>query len=211
MLDDNLPGRRRITVGGDKGYDTSDFVADCRERNVTPHVAQNITKRRRSAIDERTTGTPATPSASASASASRRSSAGPRPSATSAGLASAASGPTNSPPTSSAPLTTCYASPSWRQRRSRGSPPASGTAGRPGTLPTNRASSDPRVSACRFPDVDSAAALPDGVPVVAMRYESFRDAARRLGTNQVRAAIFTPTGVHLQRIESIPLARGGST
>jgi hypothetical protein len=56
MLDNNLPGQRRITVGGDKGYDTSDFVEDCRERNVTPHVAQNITKRRGSNIDERTTG-----------------------------------------------------------------------------------------------------------------------------------------------------------
>jgi transposase len=56
MLDNNLPGRRRITVAGDKGYDTSDFVEDCRERNVTPHVAQNITKRRGSNIDARTTG-----------------------------------------------------------------------------------------------------------------------------------------------------------
>jgi transposase len=56
MLDNNLPGQRRITVAGDKGYDTSDFVEDCRERIVTPHVAQNITKRRDSNIDERTTG-----------------------------------------------------------------------------------------------------------------------------------------------------------
>jgi transposase len=43
-----------ITVGADKGYDTQDFVGDCRERNVTPHVAQN-NKGRRSAIDGRTT------------------------------------------------------------------------------------------------------------------------------------------------------------
>ena len=56
MLDNNVPGQRRITVAGDKGYDTSDFVEDCRERNVTPHVAQNITKQRRSNIDGRTTG-----------------------------------------------------------------------------------------------------------------------------------------------------------
>jgi transposase len=56
MVDNNLPGQRRITVGGDKGYDTSDFVEDCRERNVTPHVAQNITRQRGSTIDERTTG-----------------------------------------------------------------------------------------------------------------------------------------------------------
>lgn len=38
------PGRE-ITVGADKGYDTSDFVADCRELKVTPHVAQNTTGR----------------------------------------------------------------------------------------------------------------------------------------------------------------------
>ena len=56
MLDNNVPGRRRITVGGDKGYDTNDFVEDCRSRNVTPHVAQNITKQRGSNIDRRTAG-----------------------------------------------------------------------------------------------------------------------------------------------------------
>jgi transposase len=55
MLDENLPGKRPITLGADKGYDTSDFVAACRERNVTPHVAQSITNRRGSNIDERTT------------------------------------------------------------------------------------------------------------------------------------------------------------
>jgi len=58
MLDNNVPGQGRITVAGDKGYDTKDFVQDCRDRNVTPHVAQNITKRRGSNIDERTTGHP---------------------------------------------------------------------------------------------------------------------------------------------------------
>lgn len=54
MLDE-LPGNDRVTVGGDKGYDTRDFVAGCRDRNVTPHVAQNAQPRRRSAIDARTT------------------------------------------------------------------------------------------------------------------------------------------------------------
>jgi transposase len=44
----------RATLGADKGYDTRDFVASCRQRQVTPHVAQN-TSRRRSAIDARTT------------------------------------------------------------------------------------------------------------------------------------------------------------
>jgi transposase len=47
----------RITVGADKGYDTGDFVQDLRNLNVTPHVAQNNT-RRASAIDERTTRHP---------------------------------------------------------------------------------------------------------------------------------------------------------
>ena len=55
MLDANLPGDGRITLAADKGYDTRDFVKDCRERNVTPHVAQNITARRGSNIDARTT------------------------------------------------------------------------------------------------------------------------------------------------------------
>jgi transposase len=47
-------GFRPSTVGGDKGYDTMQFVAELRERDVTPHVAQNTTGRR-SAIDGRTT------------------------------------------------------------------------------------------------------------------------------------------------------------
>jgi hypothetical protein len=41
-------------VGADKGFDTADFVADMRDFNVTPHVAQNTTNRC-SAIDQRTT------------------------------------------------------------------------------------------------------------------------------------------------------------
>ena len=55
LLDEHLPGARRITVGADKAYDTTDFVAELRERNVTPHVAQQITKHRGSKMDERTT------------------------------------------------------------------------------------------------------------------------------------------------------------
>jgi transposase len=42
------------TVGADKNYDTSDFVAGCRKRRCVPHVAQNDSYRR-SAIDRRTT------------------------------------------------------------------------------------------------------------------------------------------------------------
>lgn len=45
----------RVTLGADKGYDTRDFVAACRERRITPHVARNEHARRRSAIDGRTT------------------------------------------------------------------------------------------------------------------------------------------------------------
>ena len=48
------PDTGRITLGGDKNYDTQDFVARLRELEVTPHVAQNDTHRR-SAIDGRTT------------------------------------------------------------------------------------------------------------------------------------------------------------
>jgi transposase len=50
----SMEGRRRRTVGADKGYDTRDFVAQARDLAVTPHVAQN-TSRRKSAIDGRTT------------------------------------------------------------------------------------------------------------------------------------------------------------
>ena len=45
---------RRRTVAGDKGYDTTGFVADVRGLGFTPHVAQH-TNGRRSAIDGRTT------------------------------------------------------------------------------------------------------------------------------------------------------------
>ena len=46
-----VPSSGRITVGADRGYDTRDFVWDCRDMHITPHVAQ----RRHSAIDGRTT------------------------------------------------------------------------------------------------------------------------------------------------------------
>jgi len=44
----------RLTVAGDKGFDTQGFVAALRAMEVTPHVAQNESHRR-SAIDGRTT------------------------------------------------------------------------------------------------------------------------------------------------------------
>src|SRR5450755_2056811 len=49
---EEIPGARAVTLGADKGYDTKDHVAQLRERNVTPHVAQ---KKKYSAIDGRTT------------------------------------------------------------------------------------------------------------------------------------------------------------
>jgi transposase len=52
---EQIPGPRRLTVGGDKGFDTADFVAECRHLQVTPHVAQNHKRSGGSAIDERTT------------------------------------------------------------------------------------------------------------------------------------------------------------
>ena len=52
-----VPAKGRITLGGDKNYDTRDFVDTARNLKVTPHVAQN-TSNRRSAIDARTTRHP---------------------------------------------------------------------------------------------------------------------------------------------------------
>lgn len=49
---DEIPRTQRITVSGDKGYDTRDFVAGLRDRNAVPHVAQKV---RFSAIDGRVT------------------------------------------------------------------------------------------------------------------------------------------------------------
>lgn len=47
-----LDGAKRCTLGGDKGYDTREFVKGLREMKVTPHVAA---KKAGSAIDKRTT------------------------------------------------------------------------------------------------------------------------------------------------------------
>ena len=68
MLDRYRPmdakgGRRRLTLGGDKGYDVAGFVDKLRVRQVTPHVAvqNHLTKtgkRRKTKIDARTTRHP---------------------------------------------------------------------------------------------------------------------------------------------------------
>jgi transposase len=52
---EHVPGTKQVTVGGDKAYDTADFVAECRNLKVTPHVAQNLERPGGSAIDARTT------------------------------------------------------------------------------------------------------------------------------------------------------------
>jgi transposase len=55
LMLEQVPGQGRITVGGDKGFDTTEFVDECRHMNVTPHLAQNTGRSGGSAIDARTT------------------------------------------------------------------------------------------------------------------------------------------------------------
>jgi soluble P-type ATPase len=72
------PGGRRITLGGDKNYDTAEMVRLLREMNVTPHVAQNERSGRARSTAE-PLGMPVTRSPRESARGSRRSSVGSRP------------------------------------------------------------------------------------------------------------------------------------
>jgi transposase len=58
MADERLSGKRRITLAGDKGYDTRDFVGSCRELAITPHLAKNDARPGGSALDARTTRHP---------------------------------------------------------------------------------------------------------------------------------------------------------
>jgi len=55
VMMEKLSGTKAVTVGGDKGFDTRGFVAECRNLRVTPHVAQNHARAGGSAIDARTT------------------------------------------------------------------------------------------------------------------------------------------------------------
>jgi transposase len=60
---DHRKRRRRITLGADKAYDVSGFVAELRTRKATPHIAidGHVTKtgkRRKTSIDRRTTRHP---------------------------------------------------------------------------------------------------------------------------------------------------------
>lgn len=55
LMLEQLSGDHPVTVGGDKGFDTREFVRECRHMQVTPHVAQNDGRPGGSAIDQRTT------------------------------------------------------------------------------------------------------------------------------------------------------------
>jgi len=55
---EQIPGTKPVTVGGDKGFDTFGFVAECRNLRIVPHVAQNHARPGGSAIDGRTTRHP---------------------------------------------------------------------------------------------------------------------------------------------------------
>ena len=54
LMASKIPGNQPVTLGGDKNFDTRDFVQTLREMKIPPHVAQNVTYRS-SAIDGRTT------------------------------------------------------------------------------------------------------------------------------------------------------------
>lgn len=59
LMLDRRQTKRRITLGGDKAYDVTDFVGDLRARRVTPHIAVQGTVSktgaiRKTAIDART-------------------------------------------------------------------------------------------------------------------------------------------------------------
>jgi hypothetical protein len=51
---EEIPGQHRVTLGGDKNYDTKEFVQEMRDHQVTPHLALKAT----TIIDARTTGHP---------------------------------------------------------------------------------------------------------------------------------------------------------
>ena len=55
---DTVPGTHPKTIAADNAYDTRDFIAACRQRRITPHVAANDTRIGGSAIDARTTRHP---------------------------------------------------------------------------------------------------------------------------------------------------------
>jgi transposase len=55
VMMEQIAGDHAATVGGDKNFDTHDFVFESRHMNITPHVAQNDGRPGGSSIDGRTT------------------------------------------------------------------------------------------------------------------------------------------------------------
>jgi hypothetical protein len=55
LMLEQIRGDHPVTVAGDKGFDTREFVSECRHMRVTPHVAQNDGRPGGSAFDQRTT------------------------------------------------------------------------------------------------------------------------------------------------------------
>jgi transposase len=49
-----IKGKHRVTLGGDKGYDSDELLGELRDLGVTPHIAKNDHERRTSSIDQRT-------------------------------------------------------------------------------------------------------------------------------------------------------------
>jgi transposase len=49
-----IKGKHRITLGGDKAYDSNELLRELRDMGVTPHIAKNDHERRTSSIDQRT-------------------------------------------------------------------------------------------------------------------------------------------------------------
>jgi transposase len=49
-----VKGKHRITLGGDKAYDSDELLRELRDMGVTPHIAKNDHERRTSSIDQRT-------------------------------------------------------------------------------------------------------------------------------------------------------------
>jgi hypothetical protein len=42
VMPEQIPGTKKVTVAGDKAYETANFVAECRNLKITPQVAQNL-------------------------------------------------------------------------------------------------------------------------------------------------------------------------
>jgi transposase len=57
MMKRNKTPGKRVTLGGDKGYDVNDFHTECRENKITPHIAQRDDGRD-TVLDGRTTRHP---------------------------------------------------------------------------------------------------------------------------------------------------------